>query len=55
MFVWKLKISEADKLVLTKKRKERVAAAMAAYRENKKLQTANGARGGGPCRPRRRA
>jgi hypothetical protein len=42
MFVWKLKISEADQLVRTQERKERVAADMAAYRENKKLQAANG-------------
>jgi hypothetical protein len=42
MYVFKLKISEADKLLLTQERKERVAVAMAAYRENKKLQAANG-------------
>jgi hypothetical protein len=42
MYVFNLKISEADKLLLTQERKDRVTKAMAAYRESKKLQAANG-------------
>ena len=42
MYVFKLKVSERDKMLLTQERKERVAAAMAARKEQKRLEAANG-------------